>query len=135
MIATMTEVTLTAENGRTLMLRRLTSPDDESIWTYEATLAIPGGAVATVIYDHGPWLAGYFREVADAWQGFDDTKSFSSLEGQLTMDARHDGLGTVYCAVRLGQPWPPEWHVSAVLDLGAGAHLEHLADEIEGFLG
>ena len=28
---TMTEVTLTAQNGRTLMLRRLTSPDDESI--------------------------------------------------------------------------------------------------------
>ena len=75
----MTEVTLTAKNGRLLMLRRLTSPDHESIWTYEATLAIPGRAATTVVYDHGPWLSGYFREVADAWQGFEDTKSFAAL--------------------------------------------------------
>lgn len=76
-----------------------------------------------------------FRELAESWKGFDDVKSFASLEGQLCIDARHDGLGTVYCEVYLRQPWPPEWQLSAVLDFGAGAHLDALASEIEDFLG
>ena len=62
-------------------------------------------------------------------------KSFASLEGQLCIDARHDGRGTVYCEVYLRQPWPPEWQFSAVLDFGSGAHMESVADEIEQLLG
>lgn len=131
----MTEATLTAENGRTLQLQRLTSRDDEAVWEFEATLSIPGGSVTTIVYDHGTSLASFFRELADAWRGFSDIKSFGSLEGQFTIDARHDGLGTVHCDVRLRQPWPPEWEVSASLDFGAGAHLDELAKEIERFVG
>ena len=61
-------------------------------------------------------------------------KSFASLEGELTIDAHHDGRGTVYCEVCLRQPWPPEWAVCVVLDFGAGAHLEGLAGEVEQLL-
>jgi hypothetical protein len=32
------------------------------------------------------------------------------------------------------QPQPPEWSVEAELDFGAGAHLERLANEVEGFM-
>jgi hypothetical protein len=75
------------------------------------------------------------EDPAIAWRGFEDTKSFASLEGELCIDARHDGLGSVYCEVYLRQPSPPEWQLSAVLDFGAGAHLDAVASEIEEFLG
>jgi hypothetical protein len=35
--------------------------------------------------------------------------------------------------VTVGQPWPPEWSMSADLDFGAGAHLERIADDLEQF--
>jgi hypothetical protein len=83
------------------------------------------------VREPGPPLATYFRALADAWRGFDGIKRFASLEGQLTIEARHDGRGTVWCDIGLGQPWPPEWELSASLDLGAGAHLDGLATAIE----
>lgn len=132
----MDRVELTAGNGRTLTLEHISDPDNESVWSYHATLAVPGaGTMTTVVHDHGRLLAGYIRELADAWSGFDGTKSFASLEGQLTIDARHDGLGTVLCLIHLRQPWLPEWDLSASFDLGASAHLDRLANEIEMFSG
>jgi hypothetical protein len=128
------EVTLTAENGRTLRLGNVVRSGDGSI-DYDATLTVPGGSVTTTVHEHGTWLPGFFRDLAGAWMGFDDPKSFGSLEGQLTIYARHDGLGTVFCEVTLRQPWPPEWSLSASLDFGAGAHLEVIAAEIGALLG
>lgn len=126
---------LTAGNGRTLSLERVSHRDDVSVWSYQATLAVSGGAMTTVVYEHGGWLATYFRELADAWSGFEGTKSFASLEGQLTIDASHDGLGTVWCVVHLRQPSPPEWDFSASFDFGAGAQLDHMANEVHMFVG
>lgn len=131
----MVGVTLTAENGRTLSLSNVVRGRDGAVQSYDATLTMPDGSVTTTVHEYGTWLPQFFRQLADAWRGFDDLRSFGSLEGQLTIDARHDGRGTVYCEVCLRQPWPPEWALSAVLDFGAGAHLENLADEIEQFLG
>ena len=54
---------------------------------------------------------------------------------ELTIEARHDGVGTVYCDIQLRQHSLPEWMVSAVLDFGAGAHLTESAGEVEGLLG
>ncbi|MDP9441766.1 MAG: DUF6228 family protein [Actinomycetota bacterium] len=129
------EITLTAENGRTLCISNVVRGGDGVVETYDATLTIPGGSVTTTVHEFGTWLPRFFRELADAWRGFDDAKTFGSLEGELTIDARHDGRGTVYCHVCLRQPWPPEWKLCAVLDFGAGAHLDTLADEIEAVLG
>ena len=129
------EITLTAENGRTLRLSNVVRGGDGLVEAYEATLTMPGGSVTTIVHEYGTSLPQFFRELADAWQGFDHVKTFASLEGELTVDARHDGLGTVYCEVCLGQPWPPEWRLSAVLDFGAGAHLENIAGEIDQLLG
>ena len=130
------ELTLTGENGRSLRLSNVVRAGDQRIEMYEATLAVPGiGSATTSVHEYGSYLAPFFRELAEAWRGFDDVKTFVSLEGQLTIDARHDGRGSVYCDVCLGQPWPPEWTLSAVLDFGAGAHLESLADDVEGLLG
>lgn len=87
------------------------------------------------MHECGTWLPGFFRHLANAWRGFDDAKSFGSLEGELTIDARHDGLGTVFCEVTIRQPWPPDWSLTATLDFGAGAHLQAIADEIDVLLG
>lgn len=123
-----------AENGRTLKLCNVVRSGDGSV-DYDATLTVPGGSVTKTVHEYGTGLPGFFRDLANAWQGFDDAKSFGSLDGELTIDARHDGLGTVFCEVTLRQPWPPELSLSAVLDFGAGAHLQAIADEIDVLLG
>lgn len=130
------EVALTGENGRSLRLSNVVRAGDGSIEAYEATLTVPGVvSAATVVYEHLSHLASFFRDLADAWRGFDGVKSFASLEGHLTIEARHDGKGTVYCDVCLRQPWPPEWKSSAVLDFGGGAHLESLANDVSALFG
>lgn len=130
----MDEVVLDGENGRTLTLRRVLARDAEEIWQYDATLVWPEGTVSTKVHDHGVGLSRFMREVAEHWRGFDGTKEFASLEGQLQLACVHDGLGTVECRVTIRQPWPPVWRVDAVLDFGAGAHLERLAAEVEAFV-
>ena len=129
------ETTLTAENGRTLRLSNVVREGDGSVATFDATLSIPGGSVTTTVHEYGTWLPSFFRELADGWRGFDDVKTFASLEGELWIEARHDGLGTLYCTVHLRQPAPPEWELSAVLDFGAGAHLGEIAKELVQLLG
>jgi hypothetical protein len=58
-------------------------------------------------------------------------KEYASLEGDLALSCRHDGLGTVECEVTVRQPSPPEWSIHAVLAFGAGAHLDRVADAVE----
>ena len=130
----MDEVVLDGENGRTLTLRRLSSRDDEGIWKYEATLSIPAASATSEVYDLGDRLGPFFRELADAWNGFDGVKEYSSLEGQLHLACTHDGVGTVSCVVTLRQPWPPDWRLQAVVEFGAGAHLDRLASDVESLI-
>ncbi|MGO9558648.1 MAG: DUF6228 family protein [Acidimicrobiales bacterium] len=127
----MAETTLIDIAGRKLTLGTDRQPDSDGVWAYRATLAVPEGTVTTDVWDIGNGLATFVREVADAWQGFEGTKEFSSLEGQLELSCQHDGVGTVVCIVRLRRPQPPEWRFEAVLQLGAGAQLDEFASEIE----
>lgn len=134
--APVVEVTLTGENGRSLRLSKAVRGGDDRLESFEATLVVLGvGSATTTVNEYGSQLAPFFNELAEAWRGFDDVKTFASLEGQLTIAARHDGRGTVDCEVSLRQPWPPEWTFSAVLDFGAGAHLESLAADVQRLLG
>lgn len=126
---------MTAENGRTLRLSNVVREGGGSVASFEATLSVPGGSVSTTVSEFGTWLHRFFREMADEWRGFEGVKSFASLEGELWIEARHDGVGTIYCQVRLRQPEPPEWELSAVLDFGAGAQVGAIASELERLLG
>jgi hypothetical protein len=129
------DVTLTAENGRTLRLFDVVRENDGLVSTFAATLSVPGGSVTTTVHEFGTSLHRFFRELADDWSGFEDVKSFTSLEGELWIKARHDGVGTIYCEVHLRQPAPPEWELSAELDFGAGAQVAAIADQVERLLG
>jgi hypothetical protein len=82
----------------------------------------------------GVGLGRFFRDLANRWQGFDGSKNYGTMEGQLDLSCQHDGRGTVTCMVTLRQPQPPEWSVKAELDFGAGAHLDRLANEVEAFM-
>ena len=130
----MGEIILTGQSGRELTLRRVARRDVDACWSYEATLTLPTARATTKVVDHGDWLGLFFRELAAAWNGFDGTKEYGSLEGQMHLSCTHDGRGTVACVVTLGQPWPPEWHIEGVLEFGAGAHLESLAADVEAFV-
>jgi hypothetical protein len=130
----MEEMTLDGTNGRSLMLRRDSAPDADRIWRFMATLSVPEGSVTTSVWDLGSGLAEFVRDVADGWKGFDGLKEYATLEGQLLLACRHDGKGTVDCSVTLRQPAPPEWSFEAFIQFGAGAHLEHLADNADAFV-
>jgi hypothetical protein len=99
------EVEIGGQSGHFLRLRRTSPQDSETIWSYEATLSWPAGTATTEVVEHGGWLAPFFRELADAWSGFDGAKEYGSLEGQLHLSCTHDGLGTVACVVTLEPPW------------------------------
>jgi Family of unknown function (DUF6228) len=127
-------IVLDGQDGRTLTLCRTARRDSEAVWAYEATLAFAEASATTIVYEHGNWLGPYLRELAEAWNGFNGVKEYGSLEGQLHLACTHDGRGTVECRVTLRQPWRPEWRVEAVLEFGAGAHLERLASDVEAFV-
>lgn len=71
--------------------------------------------------------------MADAWRGFDGTKEFESTEHELRLECRHDKKGTVECRVTRRRPWAPAWSFEALIDVGAGAHLDRIARDAEGF--
>jgi hypothetical protein len=127
------QVILDAVNGRRLTMR-ISSQPEHDIWRFWATLSLPEGEVTAEVWEMGAGLGPYFRDLSNSWQGFVGSRDYYSLEGQLGLSCQHDGRGTVTCRVALSQPAPPEWSMKAVLDFGAGAHLERLADEIESFL-
>jgi hypothetical protein len=129
----MEEVRLDAVNGRSLTLEILHGPEYD-IWRCRATLALPEGNVSADVWDMGTGLARFFRDLANSWRGFDGSKEYGTLEGQLVFSCEHDGRGTVTCKATLRQPEPPEWSLGAIFDFGAGAHLERLADEVEAFM-
>jgi Family of unknown function (DUF6228) len=128
------QVIFDGQQGRTLTLRLTGQGDSGEGWTYDATLAFPEGRATVAVYDDGRGLAPFFRELADAWRGFSGEKTYESLEGQLYFACTHDGIGTVECRVVLRQPGPSDWRVEAVLEFGAGAHLERIASDVEAFV-
>ena len=119
------------ENGRRLRLHSLQARGKDI--DYVATLELPEGRASVTVYEYGTGLPAFVRSVADAWQGFTDVKEYVSLEGDLVLSCRHDGLATVECDVTVRQPSPPEWSMRAVLAFGAGAHFGRIADAVAEF--
>lgn len=133
----MDQVTLDATNGRKVVVSRHRPPTaDGEPWVFTTVLATGEAQASSEVWEYGPaGPAVFFRELANNWRCWDGIKSYSSLEGELTLDCRHDGLGLIVCEVTLGCVVPPAWRLSAEMTFGAGAHVERLADELESFLG
>jgi hypothetical protein len=95
----------------------------EEPWTFSAELVLPLASARATVWEYGPG-PGPFRSLANDWRGWDGERSYSSLEGQLHLNCRHDGKGLVEIRVTFRSPEPPGWSLSATINLGAGAHLE-----------
>ena len=108
--------------------------DGRDYWT--ATLRLDGVHARVRLY-HPLELAvawsAFFEDLAASWRAWEGAKEWSSLEGDLTLEAVHDGQGHVALSVSMRSGWrdhahgPAEdWTVRGTLDLEAG-RLDDLA--------
>ena len=127
----MDEVLIDAANGRSLRIYGCRTKDGDGIWSYDLEFHFGGGQASVEAFEIDDGPAGFSRELANSWTGFDGMREFQSLEGNLTLVCRHDGVGKVVCDVSVREPTPPAWEARAEMDFGAGAHLERIASELE----
>jgi hypothetical protein len=80
------------------------------------------------------YLLALFDDLAANWRGWPDTKSWSALEGQLSLDCSHDGLGHISIGVELHPELDStRWYVRGALVIAAGG-LDELARTARSFL-
>jgi hypothetical protein len=126
---------------------RIGSPDDylllsedESdpiVQTVIAELSSSGlRAIRTVVHSYSTGfadLAGFFAQLEQDWRGWDDVRSWRSLEGDLGIDARHE-YGHVQLRVTLrayGPGWGNDgWTASASLTIDPGEQLSQIATDL-----
>ena len=77
-------------------------------------------------------LGDFFAELARDWRGWEGTRRWESLEGELTLLAESDRSGHVYVRVHLHDGAPARWMVELRLTLEAG-QLERLAAKAREF--
>src|SRR5215208_2323956 len=82
----------------------------------------PDMSSATQVYvlggcDH---LDQFWRELAENWRGWEGTRSWQSLEGDLELSATSDRVGHVTLEVRLDRGAPFQWRVYGIISLEAG---------------
>jgi hypothetical protein len=73
---------------------------DETLFV--ATLSDPPfhGEVGASTYVIGP-LSDFFREMAEAWSGWDGVKRWAALDGELCLSATMSSLGHVRLAIEI----------------------------------
>lgn len=83
-------------------------------------------------------LRDFLVGLAQDWRAWPGVRSWTSMEGQMTLEASHDGGGHVTLAVTLHSPRityaPDAWSARIVLTVEAGEELRRLADAAEQFL-
>lgn len=113
-------------HGRASLSMQVTSrASDETVFI--ATLSDPPfyGEVGASTYVIGP-VSAFFREMAEAWTGWDGVKRWASLDGELTLSATTSRLGQVALRIELATLTST---MSTCLALEAGS-LERIAREV-----
>jgi len=92
-------------------------------------------AIRTVVHSYSTGfadLAGFFAQLEQDWRGWDDVRSWRSLEGDLSIEARHQ-FGHVQLRVTLrayGPGWGNDgWTASANLTIDPGEQLSQIATD------
>lgn len=88
-------------DGRSSLGMRITSrASDETLFI--ATLTDPPfhGEVGASTYVVGP-ISDFFHELAEAWTGWEGTKSWTSIDGELNVSAAITKLGHVALTIEL----------------------------------
>jgi hypothetical protein len=126
-----TELVVRSNSGtRSLLIRS----DDDRVDYWIARLSAESIEATRRFYALGQTgLGGFFDDLAAQWRGWTGDKTWAALEGDVSIVASHDGLGTVSLLVSLRdepalRPEQPEWQASPVLAVDAGG-LGRLARE------
>jgi Family of unknown function (DUF6228) len=111
-------------------------PDGE-IWYVWARLRVAGLDAALRVSAHYATgfdeLAGFFRELAADWRGWQGERAYESLEHELRLTATHDGH--VRLAVLLRQSSVPDgWSAAAVIQLDPGEEMTRVAADVAALL-
>ena len=77
-------------------------------------------------------LGAFFAGLAGSWKGWEGTRTWSSLEGELELQAKSDHTGHVFLSVRLHYGAPARWQAEVELVLEAG-QLDRLASDAREF--
>ncbi len=109
-------------------------PDSDPVMTVPAqylTVTLEGLDLRATrrVYEGFTSLARYFNELATDWRGWNGSRCYESIEGDLRIQATHDGH--VNLRVLLREPAVPTgWCVEAELRLDAGEALNAAAADI-----
>jgi len=106
--------------------------DDGELWSVAATLEVEGLRATKEISVHYATcmdeLIAYLDDLAEHWQGWNSVKTYQSLDGDLTLKARHDGTGHVLLDVELKRNLPPdEWSARGQVVTDPGAQMAEAA--------
>ncbi|HEX9520221.1 MAG TPA: DUF6228 family protein [Streptosporangiaceae bacterium] len=116
----------------------LTSDEsDPIVQTLTAELSSSGlRAIRTVVHSYRTGfadLADFFAQLEQDWRGWDDARSWRSLEGDLGIEARHE-FRHVQLRVTLrayGPGWGNDgWKASANLTIDPGEQLSQIAADL-----
>jgi uncharacterized protein DUF6228 len=118
-----------AAQGTALELTLL--PDKPTVYRARLTMA-SAQATAEVYAFQSNSLPRLLAELAEHWQGWQRAETWSSVEGELHLEFRHDPAGQMRVDVRLRRYLPEEWEMHTVLNLDP-ATLPALAREAEAF--
>ena len=127
------EVLIDSIDGRSLRFWNKQAQDADQIWAYDVTATLETGVITERVWDAGLGLATFFRQLAEEEPRFEGVREFGTLEGELLIDARAEGLGHVRIDVTLNHHVPPTASLSVSLTLGAGAHVTRIAGELQQF--
>ena len=110
------------------------SPPSRQIDELTVKLHGPVEVGVNVYDDHFESLSAFFRDLAHHWRGWDGTKGWESLEGELSLAATADNAGHITLrVVLLNYSAPERWRAEASISLDAGL-LDEIAKGVERFL-
>ncbi|MFC4013934.1 DUF6228 family protein [Nonomuraea purpurea] len=117
---------------------------DGYVYTVATELHDDGMTASTVAKIDGLYanldctLAGFMEGLVVEWRGWNGVRTWTSLERELALDARHDGRGHVSLGVTLRAPGldldDTAWSARSVFVLEAGEELTRLAADLSYFL-
>jgi hypothetical protein len=134
---------LELSDGLTWIVEPPTDPyGDGYVRKAHVELRADGLAAKTIATLHGHGvrdLASFFEDLATDWRGWAGKRDWRALEGEMAIEAWHDGLALVTIAVTVKRQWQPfaddAWSARVVFTLEAGEQLRATAQDLARLLG
>ena len=135
----MSAVTLGSADGGLLLLSDPRRGDDGELLSITATVHTQGLRASTRVDAHYSKcfddLVAFLDDLVAYWRGWSGSKSYQSLERDLELVARHDGVGHVVLAVTLRGPDSPySWTASGEVITDPGEQMREAAADARSLL-